>query len=127
MSSMSGYFGLKGVHVRVYLSDPWELVTAVGAGPLQAMVLRVGRDSWSPEAKSLLLRLAMPFEYRGVVCEYVIASSRYRHDDVAGIGDGSSVACSFTRISGEQAASDEAFDLTNWRGGLAWLGTLTSD
>lgn len=115
------------MRVRVGLSDPWDLVTAVSTGPLQAMVLRVGRDSCSPEAKSLLLRLAMPFEYGGVVCEYVIASSRYRHDDLAGIAGGSSVVCSFTRISGEQAASDQAFDLTNWRGGLAWLGTLTAD
>lgn len=127
MSSLSEYDGLKGMRVRVYLVDPWELVTAVGTGPLHALVLQVGRDSWLPEAKSLLLQLAMPFEFGGVVCEYVIASSRYRHDDLAGIAGGSSIVCGFTRISSEQAASDDPFDLTNWRGGLAWLGTLTAD
>lgn len=127
MSSISESNTPVGMHVCVYLVDPWELVTAVGSGPLEATVLQVGRDSWLPEAKSLLLQLAMPFEFGGVVCEYVIASSRYRHDDLTGIAGGSSIVCGFTRISGEQAASDDPFDLTNWRGGLAWLGTLSID
>lgn len=127
VSSLREHDDLKGMTVRVYLDDPWDLVTAVGSGPLQATVLQVGGDSWLPEAQSLLLRLAGPFEYGGVVCEYVIASSRYRKDDLAGVARGSSVACSFTRISSAQAASDGPFDLGVWRGGLAWLGTLSMD
>lgn len=58
---------------------------------------------------------------------YVVASPRQRGTLVSVLHSGNPLDCALIGISEEQAMSDRALDTSNWRGGLAFLGTVTPE
>lgn len=115
--------GLVGTQVEVTVSDPWEFGTQHGTGPFAATVLRAGRGETGQEA--LLLRLRAPLAYRGVNCEYLVASPRHTSGSLSALtAGGGAVSCGFTVIGEERAAAPDPLDLSWWRGGVGLIGTL---
>lgn len=121
--------GLIGMAVSISVSDPWEFDDLHGDGPLVGKILQVGPDYWARlyshgEKEALLLQLAKPLTFEGVVCEYFIASSRHETAHIGLLAGGDEVHCSLTRIPKEQATSLAPFDLHQWRGGIGLLALL---
>lgn len=103
--------------VMIRISDPFDLGEFLGWKGLEAHVKARNNSA-------LLLRLSLPFEFRGVVCEYVVASPRHAGVTLDPLGRGESINCAHTRITSQAATSTEPLDLSRWRGGLAFLGTV---
>jgi hypothetical protein len=107
--------------VTIGISDPWELGESRKWQPFEGTILDVKVEGF---CKALLIKLLEPFEYENVSCEYFVAHPRYagsRYDDLL---QGRSVFSCLTRISSENAHSDNPFDLTWWRGGVALMGEI---
>ena len=76
---------LVGMEVLIIVSDPWEFGTTHGTGPFLAAVLQIGPDQHVPGKEVVLLRLKTPPLYKGLSCEYFIASPRpYLHRNPKG-------------------------------------------
>ncbi|HEX8218698.1 MAG TPA: hypothetical protein VF914_05735 [Chloroflexia bacterium] len=121
--------GLAGMNVSFVASDPWEFGEEHGNGPFAGKILRVGTDYWakqynSVEKEALLLQLAIPLTFEGVMYEYFIVTSRHETEQVGSLSDGAEVHCALTRISKEQATSLDPFDLHGWRGRTGLLATV---
>lgn len=99
------------------ISDPWELGEALKWQAFDASIISV-------EGDDVLIRLLKPFVYKGVICEFFIASPRHEGDQVACLANGKSLFCGMTHIPPEQANSNRPFDLSSWRGGIAVIGNL---
>lgn len=117
---------LVGLQVFVIVSEPWDFVDGHTTGPFLAHVLAVGKDCWSPSSDAVLIRLASPMSYKDAHCEYLIASPRYKDGDLSALAAGIVVHCGLTVIPPERVASSDPFDLSWWRGGAAFIGTLRS-
>lgn len=120
---------LTGMNVSIVVSDPWEFGEEQGNGPFTGKILGVGPDYWareynSGEKEALLLQLAFPLTFEGVMCEYFIVTSRHETEQVGSLSNGAEVHCALTRISKEHATSLDPFDLDAWRGGIALLATV---
>jgi hypothetical protein len=74
--------------------------------------------------EALLLKLHTPLSYRGINCEYFVASPRHEGTDLESLVSGAVVTFAFTRIPEDRATSANAFDLSWWRGGIGLIGTL---
>lgn len=107
--------------IVVKLSDPWDLGERLNWKPLGAVVLSVDNND-SPE--NLILRLASPFEYKNVHCEYFVASTRHENERLKDLASGKAVFCGLTRIPESRMRSADPFDLGWWRGGPALIGEL---
>lgn len=105
------------VKVILRISDPWELGEALKWEAFDAEIVSMTGDD-------ILIRLLKPFVYRETTCEFFVASPRYEGDHVELLRDGKSLFCGITRITPEQANSDNPFDLSKWRGGIAIIGSL---
>lgn len=115
---------LSGTRLRVIVSEPWEFVTAHGAGPFRGTILQTGPNEWSPGTEAILLQLKGPLIYEGVTCEYFIACPRVEGENVNALAVGQEIHCALTRIPSERANSPNPFDLSRWRGGVALVATL---
>ena len=103
--------------VSMRMSDPWDLGESVKWQSFNSEIIGVDNDQ-------ILIRLLEPFTYKGVVCEFFVASPRHEGDHVKTLHDGKSLFCGLTRISPEQANSHNPFDLSQWRGGIAIIGNI---
>jgi len=107
--------------LTITLSDPWELGEALKWQPLQGNLLRLVNDDRGGQA---LIKLDESFEYRGAICRHVIASPRHVGVEIASLTIGKTVFCGLTGISEQQAESSNPFDLSSWRGGIAFIGDV---
>lgn len=108
---------LLNTKVTMRISDPWELGEALKWEAFDAEVILASDDT-------LLIRLLDPFVYHGTDCEFFVASPRHQGDHVEQLRNGKTLFCGLTRITSEQAKSNDPFNLTKWRGGIAIIGNL---
>lgn len=105
----------------IRISDPWDFGEALSWRPLEAELRQIVTDS---EGGRALLKLNEPVEYKKSTWSYVIASPRYQGDSIDALKQGNSLDCTFTAISDGQASSSNPWDLSAWRGGLAFQADL---
>lgn len=119
---------LIGKKVEISISDPWEFETETGTGKMLAVILEIGREMLHLDTESsttaLLLQVDRPIEYKGDICEFFIASPRHQGKDFT-LLDEMAVPCAFTLIPLHRAKSENPFDLSWWRGGIALTGAIS--
>jgi len=103
--------------VVMRISDPWELGEALKWEALDAEIISVIGDN-------ILIRLLKPFVYRETRCEFFVASPRHEGDHIEALSNDKTLFCGMTRVTPEQANSNNPFDLSRWRGGVALIGNL---
>jgi len=118
-SDMETTFEDKSIVVKI--SDPWDLGEKLNWKPLIAVIFAVD-NSVTPER--IILRLADPFEYKNVRCEYFVASPRYEDAQINDLLGNKGVYCGLTRVPEERLSSEDPFDLEWWRGGPALIAEL---
>ena len=104
------------------LSDPWDLGEQLGWVQLEATIINV-KDAGNV-LNSIVIKLAKPFDYKNISCEYFIASPRHEGDDFSQLKQKQVVFCGLTRISSDQIAAVDPFDLSHWRGGIGLIGEI---
>ena len=104
-------------NISIRISDPWELGEALRWEPINAEIIGVNGDD-------ILIQLLKPFDFKGTSCEFFIASPRHEGDHAVELLNVGSLFCGMTRITTNQARSNNPFDLSNWRGGIAIIGNL---
>lgn len=104
------------------ISDPWDLGEQLGWPTLEATIVNVKDESGLPI--SIAIKLAKPFAYKNTQCEFFIVSPRLEGNDFSQLNKKQSVFSGFTRISSDQIAADDPFDLSHWRGGVALIGSI---
>ena len=113
-----------GKKVAIIVSDPWELVTAVGSGPFLAEILMVAAVGSGSDDEGALIKLVKALRFEGGDWEYFVATTRHRGDGLSDLLSGKEVICNLTAISKAQASSAAPVDTSWWRGGLGLIGTL---
>ena len=111
------------MRISIMLSDPWDLGEALKWQPLRGELLEMTPDE---HGGKVLIRLDEDVSYRDSVCRYLVASPRYKGSQIAELLTGKKVSCGITGISDDQAKSSAAMDISNWRGGLAFIGDIES-
>jgi hypothetical protein len=109
--------------VEIIVSDPWDWGTDVGCGPLAAKILKwkIGKDS---QPMAMLLCLLTPQVYKGMECQYFVASPRHVECHIEDVVRGKELACGLVHIPEAHATSSDPFDLSWWRGGVALICTV---
>jgi hypothetical protein len=107
--------------VMIKISDPWELGESRKWQPFEGKILDTKVDGF---CKALLIKLLEPFEYKKVNCEYFVANPRHEGSSYDELLQGKSVFSGLTCISPENAYSENPFDLSWWRGGVALIGEI---
>jgi len=113
---------MKTTLVEIKVSDPWELGESIIWQPLHGEIVCVVSNKLGGGA---LIRLHESLNYLGAKWDYLIASPRHHGVEIIGIENGKSVGCGVTGITEAQAKSDAPFDLSAWRGGLAFIGDVS--
>lgn len=113
---------LKNRKITLKLSDPWDLGEQLGWSELEAIIVNVKDDGGVPI--SIAIKLVNPFDYKNTSCEYFIASPRHEGTDFTAFFKGQAVFCGLTRISSDQIATVNPFDLSHWRGGIGLIGEI---
>jgi hypothetical protein len=112
---------MAGNHLRnqviIKISDPWDLGVLLKWEPLPATIISSGN-------KAIVLRLIAPFQYKKTSCEYFVASARHEGTSIDELRNGKTIFCALTRITEEQANSENPTDLSKWRGGLGIIGDV---
>lgn len=103
------------------LSDPWDLGEALKWQPLRGELLQLTRDDHGGKA---LIELNESVIYRGSEYRFVVASPRHKGSEITEVQNNKKVFCAMTVISDEQAKSSAAMDISNWRGGVAFIGDI---
>jgi len=118
-----------GQSMTLVLSDPWDLGEAILWNLLVCDVLKEGvrpASSFGVASEAILLRLRNPFVFNDVQFEYLQGSPRHEEASVNDLHKvGSSLFCSFVRIPVDRVDAQPPLDLSWWRGGGAFLGTLS--
>jgi hypothetical protein len=109
------------MHIRILISDPWDLGEALSWRPLEGELVRTEDDDHGGRG---LIYLNDPIEHEGSRYKHVVASPRHEGDTLAGLLAGRSVFCGLIGVSDEDARVDTALDTSGWRGGLAFIGTV---
>jgi hypothetical protein len=104
------------------ISDPWDLGEQLGWTTLEATVIKV-KDEGGVSV-SLAIKLTDPFVYKDTRCEFFIVSPRLEGNDFSQLDTKQPVFSGFTRVSSDQIISDDTFDLSHWRGGVALIGSI---
>lgn len=115
---------LTGTKINLIVSDPWEFGSQHGTGPFSGRILGASFDSSSNEDVAVLLQLDDRLSFKGQSVEYFVVTPRLEEDDLRSLADGALVGVNLTRITEEQACSNDPFNLTRWRGGLTLIGSL---
>ena len=105
------------VTVELSLSDPWKLGEYLRWRSLEALVLREDHDGW-------LVELVQPFQYQDREYRYVVVQSRHEGEELAQVSEGVEISCCMTLTTVERANSDNACDVSWWRGGHAMIGSI---
>jgi hypothetical protein len=116
---------LAGANIVLKISDPWELGEAIKWEPLSGVVLqeKVGDDG---TIISLVVQLRNSFKYNDTTCEMLVACPRHEGSDYGPLKKGESVFSGLTCISTDRySKSEDPFDLSWWRGGLALIGNIS--
>ena len=108
---------LRGLIINIRISDPWDLGNALGWPELNGEIINTNN-------KSVIIKLDDPFVYKDVRCEYFITSSRYVDQNFDSFLLKKILTCGFTRIPPAQIDSEKPFDLSWWRGGIAFIGNI---
>ena len=114
---------LIGMKVEIRISDPWELGDARSWEPLPGTIIKV-QGAQSSRDEGILIRLQEPLQYKEVDCEYFAANPRLVGGTFEQLLAGKDVFSDVTRIPPERAHSDDPFDLSWWRGGVAIIGNV---
>ena|SRR5215471_10908052 len=114
---------LVGRAIEVVITDPWDLVTALGTSRLGADVTAVDARKGVEDAAALV-RLKRPFPYEDSAREYFVASARHEGESLLDLLEGGTVLCNLIAVTAAQAKSADPFDLAAWRGGLGLVATL---
>lgn len=109
-------YRLTGKRVLVKISDPWELGESVGWEALAAEVVAERQDD---EGGALVVRLQSPIVYKDLRCEYFVARPRHSGSEIGDVVRGRPVLCAITHIHADRLRSEDPFDLSWWRGGVA--------
>ena len=112
---------LPHIHVRIHISDPWDLGEALKWEPLEGELIAIN-DLF--EGGKALIKLNQSFNYKNTKSEFLIATPRYTGINIGDLVKGSPIICGITRIPKELAESQNPFDLSLWRGGVAIIGEL---
>jgi hypothetical protein len=108
-------------HIKIHISDPWDLGESLNWEPLEGSLIAI---SDFPLGGMALIKLNKSFNYKSTECEYFIATPRYTGANIKTLVKEGSMICGITRIPKELAESQNPFDLSLWRGGVAILGKL---
>jgi hypothetical protein len=103
------------------ISEPWELGEALKWLAIRGDLLRMVNNERGGQA---LIKLDEPFEHRGTVCYYLIASPRHAGFEMARLLAGETVLCSVTGTAEQPAEPSKSLDLSLWRGGIAFIGDV---
>lgn len=118
---------INGMSIEIIVSDPWDFVTVNGSGPFLGKILETGTiqptSSWG-SSSSLFIKLDKILVFRGVVYEFIIASPRYKENEIESLIEGKIIDCAMIRIPKEKVTSISLFDLNWWRGGHGLQGTI---
>lgn len=117
---------LKGLKIKLSISDPWSFGTIHGCGPFPAEVLEDNVGANKRSECVILIRLDNPLTFDGENCEYFVATPRLENDDIANIKKGLLFHCNLTRIPEERAKSSNPFDLSWWWGGVSLIGDIAT-
>jgi len=112
---------MKPIPVSIGVSEPWEIGESTNWLPIKGEVLRVG--AWR-NRDSALVKLEVPIKHRYGEYEFAVATPRLEGQRVDEIVAGTTISASFVGISAEQARSADPFDISGWRGGLAFIGDI---
>jgi hypothetical protein len=115
---------LIGMKVSIVISDPWDFITEQGEGPINGKIIKVGANSWIQGQDAILIQIDTTLKFKGVYCDYFIATARHESESTAALKDSSVIVCNFARVPSDKANSNNPFDLSWWRGGIALVGTL---
>lgn len=108
--------------VAFWISDPWDFGEQLSWPTLEATIVNVKNDGGMPI--SIAIKLTSPFVYKDTRCEFFIVSPRLEGNDFSQLNKKQSVFSGFTRITSDQIAADDPFDLSHWRGGVALIGSI---
>jgi hypothetical protein len=103
--------------IYIMISEPWEFGSQFGCGPFKCKVRSIDKNK-------MLIQFVNAIEYKKILIEYLVAQPRYNVDIIEELENGNTPEASFTRISKSDSEKDDPFDLSSWRGGIAFLGTL---
>jgi hypothetical protein len=109
------------MRVSVTISEPWELGEAVQWRSLAGELQRLIDDA---QGGRVLIKLDHSIRYRGSEWHYVVGTPRHSGDRLAALQAGQKVLSALTGITVQQAVSDNPFDTSGWRGGLALVGDI---
>jgi hypothetical protein len=109
------------IHVKIHISDPWDLGEALNWEPLEGKLIATNDSSVEGKA---LIKLSQSFNYKNTKCEYLIAIPRYTGVNIGVLVKGNPIICGITRIPKGLAESQNPFDLSLWRGGVTIIGEL---
>lgn len=113
----------KPISITITVSEPWDVGEAVNWQPIRGRLLQVNTDD---HGGNVLVEFEPPICYRNSIYRYAVASPRLAGHQMTEVTNGGMVCSTFTGISDEQAKSDNPFDISKWRGGLAIIGDLES-
>jgi len=108
-----------GHAVKLVVSDPWDFVSAVGAGPFGAQIVDT---EGAVTIEKALIRLDEPLAYAGNVIEYLIATPRHTTQTLDAISDGT-VHVNAQWLQGPP--TEWVARAAKWRGGLALIADLS--
>lgn len=109
------------ISISIIVSDPWDVGEAVSWQPIKGQLLKMETDEHGGKA---LIKFNAPVSYRGVSYCYAVASPRLEGHHMAEIQAGKMVCSALTGIADQQAKSSNPMDISNWRGGLAFIGDV---
>jgi hypothetical protein len=109
------------MRVTITISDPWEVGEAVHWRSLAGLVSQMVDDG---RGGRMLIKLDDPIKYRGSAWHYLIGAPRHAGDRVVSLQTAGRLRSALTGITEQQAISDDPFDTSNWRGGLAFIGDI---
>lgn len=112
---------MKPLLISITVSDPWDVGEAVNWQPIEGHLLQMENDAHGGQA---LIKFDGSISYRGSVYRYAVASPRLEGHQIAELNAGKMVCSALTGISDHQAESSSPLDISNWRGGLAFVGDI---